>query len=174
MHHEQPPEPAHQCAPILGAVAKPCKGCPFARETEPGELGGGNPLTFIGQAHGPFWLPCHSAGAYAAKESDPAKVPQCAGAAIYRTHTGRDALMPSGIAVLPADRERVFSNPTEFLAHHTGLSMGDAAFMLRISSPDDLLLYEFSQREMRLLSLRELSERYTDQTEYANPTTPTK
>jgi hypothetical protein len=85
---------------------KPCSDCPFAREALPGWLAGDPPETWVRMAHGETVFECHTI------------IPQqCAGSAIYRANVCKRP--PEDAIKLPADRERVFSNPMEFLAHHT-------------------------------------------------------
>lgn len=101
---------------------KPCPGCPFSRKCKPGELGGSPVETYIGQAHAPFWLPCHEDANYEDKSSDVNEVAQCAGAAIFRANIGLSLLMPPAILVLPHGGEDVFSTIREFVSHHCDLS----------------------------------------------------
>ena len=44
--------------------------------------------------------------------------PQCAGAAIYRANVAK-VCRDKAIIKLPANRERVFSTPMEFVEHHS-------------------------------------------------------
>lgn len=109
------------------AVKEPCPQCPFSRSVTPGALGGTRPEAYVGQAAGPFTLPCHKHCDF----DDPdwkakaALTPQCAGAAIYRTHTGVADKMPEGIPVMPAN-PGVFSSAAEFVAHHSGMPLAEA------------------------------------------------
>lgn len=102
---------------------RPCKGCPFARDTAPGALGGkSGPEVYIGQTEGGFWLPCH-------KNYDPNQpqewtadkvkdFSQCAGAAIFRANVG--VKLPAFALKLPEDKVKVFATYAEFLSHHHG------------------------------------------------------
>lgn len=103
--------------------ATPCSECPFARTTPAGMLGGSHPETYIGQAFGPFYLPCHSDYTAEAREGFDKKdmsTRQCAGAAMFRANVGVEKVMPNGIHKLPEDRDKVFATPGEFLSHHMG------------------------------------------------------
>src|SRR4051812_16230318 len=104
----------------------PCKDCPFRRGT--GTLGGSEPEVYIGQSHGPFWLPCHSTHNYKSLEArlDHANT-QCAGAAIHRANLGRADLMPPELLRLPADTDTVFASHEEFLAHYRNITPAEAA-----------------------------------------------
>jgi hypothetical protein len=120
---------------------KPCKSCPFRRDNnlEGAEPGGSHPFVYVGQSLGPFWLPCHMDKEYKDKNSDPEKVDQCAGAAIYRANTGTAELMPDGIMTLPEDKELVFASHEEFLSHYMNIPIEDA----KLSESDLRLLLNF-------------------------------
>ena len=96
---------------------EPCGGCPFARTTAPGALGGNIPVTYVEQAALSFWLPCHKHVEFddPGWKQDKSK-PQCAGAAIYRAN--RAKRMPRTILSLPPNKEKVFATPKEFICHH--------------------------------------------------------
>lgn len=122
----------------------PCKACPFSRKCEPGATGGSDPTVFIGQAFGPFWLPCHKTCDF----SDPdwkkdLSVQQCAGAAIFRTNINRWHGMPSQLLRLPENKDLVFSSPEELLAHHKGITLEEAVKELKVRSPHALMIEEF-------------------------------
>jgi hypothetical protein len=130
---------------MADAVKNVCPKCPFNRDTEPGYLGGSGPEVYIGQIGGPFYLPCHEHYDF---ENDPnwrqkaCDGPQCAGAAIFRTHVGVAPLMPPGIATLPANHAKVFSSFAEFLAHHGKMSVGNAELCLAVIPPRALTAKE--------------------------------
>jgi len=90
----------------------PCGECPFSRTAQPGGTGGSSPSVYVGQGHGPFWLPCHAHSDFDDPnwKNDTSK-PQCAGAAIYRANIGRARLMPKELHQLPPDTELVFGSP---------------------------------------------------------------
>lgn len=109
------------------ALRKPCEECPWSRTVRPRTLGGQPVTTFIGQAYGPFWLPCHRHTDY----SDPAwatdlSKPQCAGAAMFRDLVGVADELPAGLHRLEGDPALVFASPAEFVAHHEGVTVADA------------------------------------------------
>jgi len=130
---------------------KPCNECPFRRGIKPDcddsrSLGGSSPETYIGQASGPFYLPCHKHTNY----SDPnwkqdLSKPHCAGAAIFRANIGVSEYLPEPLLKLPEDDETVFGSNAEFLAHHTGQSIGMAQLTLRVY-PVQLLVLKELQR----------------------------
>jgi hypothetical protein len=114
----------------LNYVKEPCPQCPFRRDSRAGYLGGTSPAGFIGQAHGPFALPCHMHGDFTPQDrhGKAMDAPQCAGAAAYR------AAYPANFPdhpPLPARLKSephpdVFAHPAEFYAHHAGITLEDA------------------------------------------------
>jgi hypothetical protein len=130
---------------------KPCKGCPFRRDITPGALGGGVVETYIGQAFGPFVLPCHSASDYDPRTTTAAD-PQCAGAAIFRANVGVAGLMPKGIHSLPADPVAVFADAAEFIAHHTGADPYTVEAVLEHYTPQQMLAAELRRQGVRNLT----------------------
>jgi hypothetical protein len=125
---------------------KPCKGCPFRRDTPAGDLGGSPTTTYVGQAHGPFWLPCHNSAGYGPETRRDPTHHQCAGAAIFRANTGRAELMPPALLHLPADTTEVFGSYAEFVAHHEEMSVEMAKTCLEILPPDRLMVCELSRQ----------------------------
>lgn len=114
-------------------VKKPCSQCPWIRTVEPNALGGSDALVYIGQVHGPFFLPCH----HDCDFSDPnwkekVDTQQCAGAAIFRANVGIESMMPDFLHKLPADEEAVFSNAAQFIAHHRKVSIEEAGKILEV------------------------------------------
>lgn len=95
-----------EAVPAKGQHTQPCSDCPFARTALPGWLAGETPEDWIRMAHGESKFECHTLiGA------------QCAGSAIYRSNVVKRC-HDSSILRLPADREKVFATPIEFLKHH--------------------------------------------------------
>lgn len=123
-----------------------CKQCPFSRTIEPGALGGSSPETYLGQAAGPFVLPCHlhcdfDDPDWKAKTVD---TPQCAGAAIYRANIGMAQYLPPQIHRLAPNVDAVFARSVEFLAHHKKVSLWVARKQLI-----DVPVSELLARQMR-------------------------
>jgi hypothetical protein len=83
--------------------------------------GGAEPTVYIGQAIGPFWLPCHKDKNYAGRDTVATEVVQCRGAAIFRSNIEVAEKMPEGILVLPKDDTEVFASKEEFLAYYYSL-----------------------------------------------------
>lgn len=107
----------------LKVAAKPCPSCPFSRWVTPGALGGSSTSAYVGQVYGPFVLPCHSHYGSDGKGSTPETckdVPQCAGAAVMRTHLQLN--LPEELPRLPANPD-VFSDMAEFVGHHLQVSV---------------------------------------------------
>lgn len=123
----------------------PCRECPFARWVKPGGTGGSDPRRFIGQALGHFWLPCHMAPGYWDNKDKPNNhelIPQCAGAAIYRTNVGVADRFPATFLHAAADTEAVFASHAELLAHHLQVSRQEAEILLEFHTPEACLLDE--------------------------------
>jgi hypothetical protein len=136
---------------------QPCDECPFRRnnklDNSDGRPGGSDPTVYIGQAMGPFWLPCHKDNAYRGKDSDPSQVIQCAGAAVFRSNIGRDGLMPRGLLRLPMNKTKVFATPEELLAHYRGVSVDQAAVELYITTPLELMQAELAKQDVQVYNL---------------------
>tara|TARA_R110002020_G_scaffold150112_2_gene326656 strand:+ start:325 stop:774 length:450 start_codon:yes stop_codon:yes gene_type:complete len=113
-------------------ATKCCGKCPFTRGMPDTmeSLGGSNPLVYIGQTRGPFWLPCHQSKNYIGKGSDPSIVDQCRGAAIFRANCKNDYKRPEALLTLPEDKERVFADESEFFSHYSGMSINSARSLL--------------------------------------------
>lgn len=109
-----------------------CKACPFSRTVEPGALGGSSPETYLGQAAGPFVLPCHLHCDFEDPDwkAKSINTPQCAGAAIYRANIGVAWGLPDAIHHLAPNVEAVFATPEEFLAHHKSITLLEAGKQL--------------------------------------------
>ena len=90
---------------------KPCSDCPWARTALKGWLGQMTADEWLSLAHWDGTAECHT-------KIGPDGAHECAGLAIYRANTCKQP--PTGAMKLPADREKVFSNPMEFYEHHTG------------------------------------------------------
>lgn len=129
---------------------KPCPQCPFARSTTKAYLDtkGDTAEKFIGQAAGPFSLPCHMQGQFENWHRDPMALRPCAGAAIYRTNAGYAERMPAQLATLPADHEAVFSNAAELLAHFRGITLEAAQAYLEGKPVDVMLRTELEQAHL--------------------------
>lgn len=98
---------SEDAVPTDEQITKPCSDCPFARSALNGWLGGSTPQEYIQLAHSDNQIDCHTLDG-----------PQCAGAAIYRANMAKSVRDPQ-VLRLPADRERVFKNPMEFIEHHS-------------------------------------------------------
>ena len=98
---------------------EPCHECAFLRTCPPGLLGGSPVETYIGQALGPFSVPCHLQTDFRDPEwKDKAwDVQQCGGLAVFRTNIGIADRMPDALPCLPASSD-VFATMAEFVAHH--------------------------------------------------------
>tara|TARA_R110000796_G_scaffold181330_1_gene297885 strand:+ start:33139 stop:33579 length:441 start_codon:yes stop_codon:yes gene_type:complete len=99
---------------------KACMGCPFKRlnTNEKPNPGGSHPFVYLGQTRGPFWLPCHQDKNYKGKGSNTETVGQCRGAAIFRANCNDGIQRPKELLQLEEDKENVFANQAEFVAHY--------------------------------------------------------
>lgn len=130
---------------------KPCKTCPFRRDSKPGELGGSPVETFVGQTYGAFWIPCHELIDY----NDPNwreqyHVPQCAGAAIYRENCHSEIGRPKELLKLPKDTELVFQTPAEFVGHHEGIPPSFVEPLMKMITPEMLHDVEMRRRTCKI------------------------
>jgi hypothetical protein len=83
----------------------PCGDCPWRRNALSGWLGALAPDEWVRVAHSDCHVDCHSITNM-----------QCAGIAIYRRNVVKRCDPPN--MTLPADREKVFATPAEFLQYH--------------------------------------------------------
>jgi hypothetical protein len=111
--------------------------------------------TYIGQALGPFNVPCHRAcdfrdPEWKSKTTDkmatPNEVIQCAGMAVYRSNIGVAGLMPDALPCLPAS-EDVFANAAEFMAHHEQIPLREARRRLEVTPPRQHLLDQLRRQD---------------------------
>lgn len=107
-------------------VAKPCRECPWRRDSVNGHLGPHDARNWLAQVHGETAIACHMTIKTRDENgygdwSHPA-MRQCRGAAIFRRNVGkspRDTAVPAG----PRDTETVFATNDEFINHHEGAGM---------------------------------------------------
>ena len=123
---------------------KPCRSCPWARTTVAGAIGGSDPLVFIGQAHAPFWLPCHNSPGYEEDRRNP-NHRQCAGAAMYRDLAGVSSRLSNRLYKIDGDPSLVFATAEEFVAHHAQVPLDEAALVLSLLTPENLASVEMSR-----------------------------
>lgn len=136
-------------------MKKPCIGCPFGRvnNNEKPAPGGSHPFVYLGQARGPFWLPCHMDREYSEQNKwNTANIKQCAGAAIFRENCGKTRRMPTQLLDLPADHELVFSNEGEFYSYYSEMPLHDAHILLTESTLDSFMFAELEKTEAKRLS----------------------
>jgi hypothetical protein len=116
------------------SLKKPCAECPFRRDlTDAGRAGldeKDGVLALVGQAVGPFLLPCHMDPGYRGQGDANPELAQCAGAATFRANLGVTPLMPTGLHALPPDREAVVGTPAELVAAHRRVSLAEAERIL--------------------------------------------
>lgn len=119
----------------------PCKTCPWGVESSKAygpearhEVIGGAFSTeqMLGQAVGPFWLPCHMGynrdPDVHGKDDIIAKadvIPQCAGAAIFRANIDVADVLPTALLKLDSNSS-VFDTAADFYAYHKQVNMDEA------------------------------------------------
>ncbi|UTC29720.1 hypothetical protein BAJUN_00900 [Bajunvirus bajun] len=102
---------------------KPCKVCPWRRESAPGWLGSSTPEEFLAQAKMELHMPCHAAIDYEREDwrAQAEAGPHCAGSLIFLANhciLPRDPVLAAKRAQVETDRETVFAHSAQFLAHH--------------------------------------------------------
>lgn len=99
----------------LEAVNEPCNDCPWRRNATRGWLGPHDAERWIKIVLSDTAIACHKT---IQRDKDWEGTLQCRGAAIFRRNVGklpRDSRVVTG----PADTERIFNTPEEFIDHHT-------------------------------------------------------
>lgn len=145
-------------------VKTPCPECAFVRTIPPGALGGSPPEVYIGQAHGPFHVPCHKQygdrmsedGVVDTKrvKNEAEHINACAGMAVFRANIGMDKYLPEEITRLPKDTKRVFASVPEFLAHHKQISLFKAMQELAVNPPAKMLREVMGRAGNRIILLK--------------------
>jgi hypothetical protein len=97
----------HDAVKTKSQHKQPCSDCPFSRKSLPGWLGSMNADEWVQAVHGEALIDCHTTDK------------QCAGAAIYRANNCK-VPRDRTILQLPANRQKVFASPVEFIKHHNG------------------------------------------------------
>lgn len=105
---------------MTATLKKPCKECPWRKDSIGGWLGASTPVEFLQQSEAETQMPCHLHVDYesAAWQDEALTAPQCAGRAVHFANRCKRPESPD-LLVLPADRDAVFSNPQDFIDHHT-------------------------------------------------------
>ena len=125
-------------------MKKPCKTCPWRKGSPKLTVTkSGDPARFVGQAHGPFWLPCHSSSGYDENTRN-VEHKQCVGAAMFRDLVGVAERLPAQLAKQKGDPNIVFGSPAEFLAHHAQIPAWVAESFLQEHPPSSLLVSELA------------------------------
>lgn len=126
---------------------KACLGCPFKRvnTNEKPNPGGSHPFVYLGQARGPFWLPCHQDKNYVGKGSNPETVTQCRGAAIFRANCEDGYKRPDQLLVREKDKEAVFESEAEFAGHYLDVPTPMMERMLTKETLDKMMMKEITQ-----------------------------
>jgi hypothetical protein len=133
----------------------PCATCPWRRSATPGALGSSEPATtFIGQAFGPFRLPCHETYDSSAPgwKAEANRSPECRGAAIFRANVGLTDRLPRALLSLPPNDVLVFTGPEEFLAHHERITISRAVRLLANVPPGALARMQMARCDNVILA----------------------
>lgn len=126
---------------------KPCKGCPFAKENtcEKPNPGGSHPFVYLGQIHGPFWLPCHQDKNYKDKASNYDEVSQCRGAAIFRSNCDISNKFPDELLKLPKNNI-VFKSESDFIKYYMEeLSEEEIDYLTSEKSIKNMFIMEYNK-----------------------------
>lgn len=91
---------------------KPCRECPWKRESAPGWVGNISPEEWVALAKGEALVGCHVCAG------------ECAGVAIFRANIAK--LTRQATLRLPSDRKTVFANGDEFTRHHNSMGFTSA------------------------------------------------
>lgn len=126
----------------------PCACCPFTTNCSPEYMKSKNstPEQFIGQAYGPFLLPCHMPPSFDKGEFQ--EGPQCAGAAIFRANVGVDRLLPEEVGRLPPS-DKAFPTAVAFLAYQKEITLEEAHRQLPAKRIGELVRKELSNQSVR-------------------------
>lgn len=105
---------------MASELSKPCAACPWKRDSARGWLGASTPVEFLQQSESELRMPCHLHVDYDRTDwpEQAEQAPQCAGRAV---HFANRCKLPRNLDLVLArsDREAVFSNPQDFIDHHT-------------------------------------------------------
>ena len=103
---------------------RPCKSCPFRRESLPGYLGAWTAQEFLDATLYERPMECHETVDYRKlnwQGDQMANAALCAGALTFMRNVvkrPRDPVLAAAVDASQADRELVFANRNEFMAHH--------------------------------------------------------
>ncbi|WP_313453464.1 hypothetical protein [Stutzerimonas nitrititolerans] len=105
---------------MAGELKQPCAACPWRKSSAAGWLGASTPVEFLQQSEDEIRMPCHLHVDYDREDwhEQADKAPQCAGRAVHFANRCKRPRNPE-LVTLPADRDEVFSNPQEFIDHHS-------------------------------------------------------
>lgn len=101
-------------------LTKPCKACPWRKDSIKGYLGESKPAEFLQQSEIELRMPCHLHVDYERDDwkAQTKTAPQCAGRAIHYANRFKTPRDPE-LLRLPPDRDAVFTWPQEFYDHHS-------------------------------------------------------
>lgn len=104
----------------MTTLKAPCKACPWRKNSAAGWLGASTPVEFLQQSEAETQMPCHLHVDYDSDDwrQQADKAPQCAGRAVHFANRCKRPRNPD-LITLPSNYQEVFSNPQEFITHHT-------------------------------------------------------
>jgi len=99
----------------------PCRECPWLKSSATGWLGANNPVEFLQQSEAEIRMPCHLHVDYEREDwaAQAEIAPQCAGRAIHFANRCKSPRAP-GLLRLKPNHGEVFTNPQDFIDHHSG------------------------------------------------------
>lgn len=108
----------------------PCRACPWRKDSAKGWLGAASPVEFLQTSEAEHRMPCHLHVNYEDEDWElmADKAPQCAGRAIHFANRCKQPRNAHLLRLEP-NRESVFSNPQDFIDHHT---LGETPKIIRI------------------------------------------
>lgn len=128
------------------------------RDGQHGEDGQVDSLRLVGQAEGPFLLPCHQSPGYEEdRQGNILRHRQCAGAATYRSNIGIADRFKPITHILPADHQMCYSSPAELVAGYEGITLEEAKKVLEQFPPEFLLQRELASSQARVYGAKKTS-----------------
>lgn len=108
----------------MAKLLKPCSECPWRRSSIRGWLGASTPREFLATTMAEHRMPCHKTIDYERPDWKvaAAAAPLCVGSLVFLANIckiPRDPDLAAARMMVAADREEVFSSPSQFLDHHS-------------------------------------------------------
>jgi hypothetical protein len=139
---------------------KSCNECPFSKSnilSKEKQLGGAAATVYIGQAQGPFVLPCHKHPKYDGKNTNYEEVIQCSGAAQFRANIGVSDRMPDQLLKLPKSND-VFESREKFLAYYLDTTEDFINLMFTEQDYKNMLIKEIQDANAKIINLKNIKQ----------------